>query len=196
MESYEPADISIYIKNKGIVLKEPSLVAVETVSNKILAYGTEAGHMAQYPSDTVKVFSPLRRGRIAEYSAAVPLFSHLLLTARGKKSLFKPFIALCMPGESTEVERKAFEDLLFQIGAKEAFLSAVPIEELLQQISTQSLSKLWQKVEIFICITKNEPERYVTEQLVELLTYAKQEGISAERISELFQNAQGQQGGL
>ena len=79
---FEAADIIIYIKGKGIVLKEKSLVAYNTISSKIMAFGEAALTMAENPADNIKVISPLRRGMVADYIAAVKLFTYLLFKHR------------------------------------------------------------------------------------------------------------------
>ena len=78
MHYFEPADISIYIQGRGIILKEKSLIAYDETSGKILAYGGEAVHAAENTPDNVKIISPLHRGIIADYTAAVNLFVFLL----------------------------------------------------------------------------------------------------------------------
>ena len=199
MQTYEAADLIIYIKGRGIVLKEPSLVALNTITWKVLAVGEEAQQLMEHPVDQMNIISPLHRGRIADYLVAVELFSSLVRKAWGKRLFPKPAMTVCVPQGSTEVERKAIYDLFYQIGAREVFLAEIPLEELLQKLQRQELPKVWQSSKFFVCITKDKPIRYLTEQIQELCTYAMQEGFSVEQVEQLFQEirqTQGQQGGL
>ena len=81
MDFFEPADIVIYIQGRGIVLKEKSLVAFDNVSGKIAAFGKEAEDMVKNPAEHIKIISPMKRGSIADYMAAVKLFQYLLKKA-------------------------------------------------------------------------------------------------------------------
>lgn len=183
MEFFEPADIVVYIQGRGMVLKEKSLLAVDIVSKKIVAFGDEAERMVEHSTDNINIISPLRRGVIADYVATVQLFKYFLMKAWGKKILFKVPIAICVPKGLTEVEKKAVEDVMYQIGAKETFIADIPIERLLKELPA---AKNWQKIKVFIGITKDEPKNYITEQLSDILNYAKQENISVEEVKELF----------
>ncbi len=186
MTFYEPADIMIYIKDKGVVLKEKSLVALNATDWKVLAVGDDAEHIFDSPEGQINIISPLQRGIIADYQAAVYLFSSLLKKALGKKLFPKPFIAICTPTDLTEVEKKAFTDLFYQVGAREVFLAECPLELLLQKIKTQELTARWQKIKIFVVITKDEPKHYLKEQLSEALAYAKREGIADSQVKEML----------
>jgi len=84
---FEPADIVVYIQGKGIVLKEKSLLAYDTVSKKIIAVGNEVEDIIKNPQKDIKIVSPLRRGIIADYIVAVKLLRFLLIKAWGKKPL-------------------------------------------------------------------------------------------------------------
>ena len=85
MTFYEPADIMISIKDKGVVLKEKSLVALNATDWKVLAVGDDVEHIFDSPEEQIKVISPLHKGIIADYQAAVYLFSSLLKKVLGKK---------------------------------------------------------------------------------------------------------------
>lgn len=185
MDSFETADIVIYIQGKGIVLKEKSLLALDMVSKKVIAVGNDAEDFIKNPQENIKVVSPLRRGMIADYIVAVELLRLLLIKAWGKKPLIKPPISICVPKEITEVEKKAILDALYQSGAKEICITDIPMEQLLEELP--NLPKNWQKVKTFIGITKEKPEYYIAEQISEILRYAKQEGISMEKVIEIFQ---------
>ena len=184
MELFETADIVIYIKGRGVVVKEKSLLAFDTISNKVVAAGNDAEDMLKNPQENIKVISPLRRGMVADYMAAVELLRSLLRKAWGKKPLIKQPVSVCVPKEITDVEKKAVMDALYQSGAKELFITDISMEQLLRELP--NLPKNWQNVKTFISITKEKPECYIAEQITEMLRYAGQEGISIEKVKEIF----------
>lgn len=187
---YEPADIEIYLKNQGLVCKEKSLIAYQESDGKVLAVGTEAEQIAKQQQNGVVVVSPLRQGMIADYHAAVQMFRMLLERACGKRHLWKPNIAVGMPlAEITEVEKKAVEDMIYQIGSKEVTLFEGDYQTFEREMKEHH-QKMFEKYQIFIIITKYEPERYVLEAFSDAVRYARQKGISIERMNELFRETQ------
>ncbi len=185
MDLFETADIVIYIKGRGVVVKEKSLLAFDTISKKVVATGNDAEDMIRNPQENIEVISPLRRGMIADYTAAVELMRSLLQKAWGKKPLIKQPVSVCVPKEITDVEKKALLDVLYQSGAKELFITDISMEQLLRELP--NFPKNQQNVKTFISITKETPERYIAEQIAEMLRYAGQESISMERVNEIFQ---------
>lgn len=185
MDLFETADIVIYIKGRGVVVKEKSLLAFDTISKKVVATGNDAEDMLRNPQENIEVISPLRRGMIADYMAAVELMRSLLQKAWGKKPLIKQPVSVCVPKEITDVEKKALLDVLYQSGAKELFITDISMEQLLRELP--NFPKNQQNVKTFISITKETPERYIAEQIAEMLRYAGQESISMERVNEIFQ---------
>ncbi len=185
MDLFETADIVIYIKGRGVVVKEKSLLAFDTISKKVVATGNDAEDMLRNPQENIEVISPLRRGMIADYTAAVELMRSLLQKAWGKKPLIKQPVSVCVPKEITDVEKKALLDVLYQSGAKELFITDISMEQLLRELP--NFPKNQQNVKTFISITKETPERYIAEQIAEMLRYAGQESISMERVNEIFQ---------
>lgn len=183
---YEPADILIYIKDRGVVLTEKSLVAVHADMKKIVAIGNEAEEIAEKNLPHVQVFSPLRQGMVADYMAAVSLFSALLRNAWGKKPLRRPPVAICVPTDTTDVEKKAIQDVIYQAGAREILISDVPFHQFIREFP-EEMPKLYQKFSTIIGITKDEPEKYITEHLAHVIWYAQKEGISLSRVGELLQ---------
>lgn len=187
INNYEPADIEIHVKNKGMVLKEKSLIAYTESDGKILGFGTEAEEIGAKNIDGVKVISPLRQGMIAEYHAAANMFKYMIKKAWGKKIICKPHMVVCVPKNTTEVERKALEDAMYQAGAKDLMISELSMEQLKNDMMVID-KKRYLTYDIFVVITKNEPEKYISEELSGILEYAAQAGISAERVAELFKN--------
>lgn len=125
IKNYEPSDIEIYIKDKGMVLREKSLIALTSNDRKILAIGADAEKMALQNMDGVQVFSPLRYGMIADYAASVVMFKYWIRKTwgRDKKMFLKPRIAVLAPEDMTDVEKKGLEDCMYQSGGRNVFIS-------------------------------------------------------------------------
>ncbi len=185
-EFFEPADIVIHVREKGIVVREKSLVAFDAATGKILAVGTEAEALTGRESDQIRVLSPFRQGVIADYTVAELMFIYLMAKTTGKRPFLRPGVAVCVPKGITGVEKKALEDAILQAGAKEVVISELPMDRFLQE-EAERFPDVYRKCRITIGITKEEPERYVEEALDGVLRYAAQEGISTERVLELLQ---------
>lgn len=186
-EPYEPADLLFYVQGKGMVLKEPSLVAFDEITKKILAYGTEAWILRKQGGEHITVISPLRQGKIADYSVAVELFTYFIKKALGRVSLRRPTVAVCMPKAKylTVVEKKALEDCIIQSGARELMISDLSVESFLKEVPDKFPD--WnKKIKVVIGITKEEPKAYVSEIFKEVLEYAAEEGIASSSIEEMF----------
>ena len=108
------ATILVYIKGKGVVLREPSVVAVERTSNNVVAYGEDARLMLGRTPGNLKAVRPLRQGVISDYTLTEKMLKHFMDKAVGKKTLRKPRVAVCIPSGATEVEKKAVEDATYQ----------------------------------------------------------------------------------
>ncbi len=121
------ASILVYIKGKGVVLKEPSVVAFDRDTNKIKAIGEEARLMLGRTPGNIVAVRPLRQGVISDYTVTEKMLKFFIQNAVGKKTFRKPKIAVCVPSGVTEVEKKAVEDATFQAGAREVFIIEEPI---------------------------------------------------------------------
>ena len=121
------ASILVYIKGKGVVLKEPSVVAIDRDSNRILAIGEEARLMIGRTPGNIIAIRPLRHGVISDYTVTEKMLKYFINKAVGKKTLLRPRIAVCIPSGATEVERKAVEDATYQAGAKEVSIIEEPV---------------------------------------------------------------------
>ena len=121
------ASILVYIKGKGVVLKEPSVVAFDRDTNKIKAIGEEARLMLGRTPGNIVAVRPLRQGVISDYTVTEKMLKHFIQKAVGKKSFRKPRIAVCVPSGVTEVEKKAVEDATYQAGAREVAIIEEPI---------------------------------------------------------------------
>lgn len=186
--SYEPADIIIYVQGKGLVLKEKSLIAFQKSDNKIVAFGTEAEQFAGKGMDDIVVMSPLRYGMVADFTCAERMFSLMIEKALGRKPFLKPAAAVCVPKGITEVEKKALEEAIIYGGggANKVLISDIPAEEFVREFP-EKFPQEYRKFKIVIGITKDEPERYVQEQLKSILAYAGQEEIPPERVCNILQ---------
>ncbi len=116
------ASILIYVRGKGIVLKEPSVVAFDRDANKIKAIGEEARMMLNRSTGNIVAIRPLKNGIISDYAVTEQMLKYFIQKASGKLSFKKPRIAINLPGMVTEVERKAIEDAAYQAGAREVTL--------------------------------------------------------------------------
>lgn len=120
------ASVLIYIKGKGIVLQEPSIVAVNTRTNEVVAVGQEASAMIGRTPANIKCIRPLRRGVIDDYDATEKMLKYFIHKAIGNR-LIKPRIAVCVPSGVTEVEQRAVEDATRQAGARKVSIIEEPI---------------------------------------------------------------------
>ena len=121
------ASILVYIRGKGVVLKEPSVVAFDRDTNKIKAIGEDARLMLGRTPGNIVAVRPLRQGVISDYTVTEKMMKYFIQKALGKKSFRKPRIAVCVPSGVTEVEKKAVEDATYQAGAREVAIIEEPI---------------------------------------------------------------------
>ena len=117
----------MYINGKGVVLKEPSVVAFDRDTNKIRAIGEEARLMLGRTPGNIIAVRPLRQGVISDYTVTEKMLRYFIQKATGKKTFRKPRIAVCVPSGVTEVEKKAVEDATYQAGAREVLIIEEPI---------------------------------------------------------------------
>ena len=121
------ASILVYVRGKGVVLKEPSVVAFDRDTNKIKAIGEEARLMLGRTPGNVVAIRPLRKGVISDYTVTEQMLKYFIQKAIGRMSFRKPRISVCVPSGITEIERKAVEEATYQAGAREVFLVEEPI---------------------------------------------------------------------
>lgn len=120
------ATIVVYAAGRGIVLREPSVVAVEMPSRRLLAVGEEARQMLGRTPGNIVAVRPLRSGVIADYTITRDMLAHLIRRACGRQAvLFKPLVVICVPSGATNVEKRAALDAAKAAGARDA----IPIEE-------------------------------------------------------------------
>lgn len=111
----------IYIENKGIALREPSILALNKETNEIVAFGREAEQLVGRTSDTYEIIRPIRQGTIVQITYAKQMLSHFIRQAT-HQSLSKSEVVISVPGNISKVERKALIDLLKGLGIHRAML--------------------------------------------------------------------------
>ena len=121
------SSVLVYIKGRGVVLKEPSVVAVNKETNSVLAYGEDARLMLGRTPENIAAVRPLRQGVISDYTLTEQMLKHFINKAVGKRTLRKPRISVCIPSGATEVEKKAVEDATYHAGAREVTIIEEPV---------------------------------------------------------------------
>ncbi|EIW15955.1 MULTISPECIES: rod shape-determining protein [Pelosinus] len=121
------ANVLVYIKGKGIVLREPSVVAIDRDSNTVLAVGEEARRMLGRTPGNIIAIRPLREGVIADYDTTETMLRHFISKVVPKNFFFKPRIMVCIPSGVTTVEKRAVLEAAVQAGAKKTYLIEEPL---------------------------------------------------------------------
>ena len=121
------ANTLVYIKGKGIVLREPSVVAVDIKKDSVLAVGTAAKEMLGRTPDSVRVIRPLKDGVIADFEITAVMLSYFIHKVVRRHFFFRPRIVICIPGGVTQVERRAVRDAADRAGAGEVELIDEPM---------------------------------------------------------------------
>jgi rod shape-determining protein MreB len=120
-------NVLVWVKGKGIILQEPSVVAIATNDNKIVAVGNEARAMLGRTPETIEVARPLRDGVIADYVVTEAMLRYFIEKVAGRLRLLKPIIAISVPVGVTSVESRAVHDAAIQAGGREAYLIPEPL---------------------------------------------------------------------
>lgn len=121
------ANILVYVKGKGVVLKEPSVVAIDKVRNKVLAVGEDAREMLGRAPGSIVAIRPLKEGVIANYTVTQKLLSYVIDKVAGKSVFFKPRVMTCVPIGITSVEKRAVMEATTQGGASKTYLIEEPL---------------------------------------------------------------------
>jgi len=121
------ANILVTLKGKGIVLKEPSVVAIDRKTGTILATGNEAKEMLGRTPDTIKAVRPLQDGVIADFTATQLLLKNLMQKVCSRYNAGRPRVVVGVPSGITEVEERAVEEAILQAGAREVYLIEEPM---------------------------------------------------------------------
>lgn len=121
------ANTLVYLAGAGIVLNEPTVVAVTAEDNRVVAVGKEAKEMLGRTPGNIVALRPLRDGVIADYTITEAMLSYFIDKAAGKARFFKPEVMVCIPSGVTQVERRAVLDATMAAGAKVAYLIEEPL---------------------------------------------------------------------
>ena len=121
------ATVLVYVKGKGVILKEPSVVAINKVNNKILAVGEEARKMIGRTPGNIIAVRPLKDGVISDYDITEKMLKDFIKKACGGKKIIVPKVMVCIPSQATEVEKRAVIDATKNSGAKEVHLIEEPL---------------------------------------------------------------------
>jgi len=121
------ATVLVFIKGKGIILKEPSVVSIDRNTNKVLAVGEEARQMIGRTPGNIVAIRPLRNGVISDYDVTEKMLKHFIRKACGSRRISAPRVVVCVPCEATEVEKRAVKDAAINAGAKKVFLIEEPL---------------------------------------------------------------------
>lgn len=121
------ANTLVYVPGQGVVLNEPSIVAVHSSDRSVLAVGTPARAMLGRAPATIEVIRPLRHGVIADYDITEKMLHHFIRRAHGTRSLAHPRVVISVPSNITQVERRAVQESATQAGASKVYLVSEPV---------------------------------------------------------------------
>ena len=121
------ANLLVFVPGKGVVLNEPSVVAISEQDNKILAIGAEAKEMIGKTPDSIVAYRPMKDGVIADYRVTEAMLRHYINKALGPFNLFKPDVMISVPAGVTSTERRAVIEAAIKAGARNAYVVKEPI---------------------------------------------------------------------
>ncbi len=116
------ANTLVYARNRGIVVREPSIVVLNKLTNQIEAVGAEAKEMLGRTPGNIQAIRPMKDGVIADFEVTERMLGYFIKKAHGRKMYVHPRIVIGVPGEITQVEKRAVRDSAQQAGASEVFL--------------------------------------------------------------------------
>ncbi|MGI6095841.1 MAG: rod shape-determining protein [Lachnospiraceae bacterium] len=119
--------ILVYAKGKGVVLKEPSVVAYDKEAKKIRAIGEEARMMIGRTPGNIMAVRPIRQGAISDYEITEKMLKYFISKGMGRRAFRKPKISVCVPSGVTEVEKKAVQEATYLAGAREVLIVEEPV---------------------------------------------------------------------
>ncbi len=120
-------NVLVFVPGKGVVLNEPSVVAVSTETNKVVAIGVEAKQMVGRTPDSITAYRPMKDGVIADYRVTEAMLRYFMRKALGRFNLFKPTVLISVPAGVTSTEKRAVIEAAVKAGAKDAFVVKEPI---------------------------------------------------------------------
>ncbi|MEK7079877.1 MAG: rod shape-determining protein [Patescibacteria group bacterium] len=120
-------NVLVFVPGKGVVLNEPSVVAVSTENNKVLAIGVEAKAMIGRTPDSITAYRPMKDGVIADYRVTEAMLRYFMRKALGRWNLLKPIVLVSVPAGVTSTEKRAVIEAAVKAGAQDAFVVKEPI---------------------------------------------------------------------
>ena len=121
------ANTLVYVRGEGIVLDEPSVVAINTNDGKPLAVGLEAKRMIGRTPSNIQAIRPLKDGVIADFDVTEEMIKHFIRKVHNRRSFANPQIVVCVPSGATAVERRAIQESAMSAGARRVFLIEEPM---------------------------------------------------------------------
>ena len=121
------ANTLVFVPGKGVVINEPSVVAVSVFENKVLAVGNEAKEMLGRTPDTIVASQPLRDGAIADYRVTEAMLRYFISKVHNRRYGIKPRVIVAVPSGITEVEKRAVKDSATHAGARDVYLIEEPM---------------------------------------------------------------------
>lgn len=121
------ATVLVYVRGKGVVLNEPSVVAINTDTNQIMAVGEDARRMIGRTPGNIVAIRPLKDGVIADYQVTETMLKYFINKVCGSRRIFKPRVVICVPTGVTSVEKRAVLEAAMQVGAKNVLLVSEPM---------------------------------------------------------------------
>ena len=121
------ASVLVYVKNKGIVLNEPSVLAMDVETGRILAVGEDARRMLGRTPERISAIRPLRDGVISDYDVTERMLRYFVKKVVGQRLIFRPRVVVCVPAGVTEVERRSVIDATIEAGARDTYLIEEPL---------------------------------------------------------------------
>ena len=121
------ANTLVYVKDHGIVLREPSVVAVQQGTNKVLAVGDEAKRMLGRTPGNIVAIRPLKDGVIADFEVTEAMLRHFISKVHNRRRMVRPRVVIAVPSGITEVEKRAVKDSATHAGAREVYLIEEPM---------------------------------------------------------------------
>jgi rod shape-determining protein MreB len=120
-------NVLVFVPGRGVVLNEPSVVAVSTENNKIVAIGIEAKKMIGRTPDSITAYRPMKDGVIADYRVTEAMLRYFMKKALGRFNIFKPTVLISVPAGVTSTEKRAVIEAAAKAGARDAFVVKEPI---------------------------------------------------------------------
>ncbi|HVW71545.1 MAG TPA: rod shape-determining protein, partial [Candidatus Paceibacterota bacterium] len=120
-------NVLVFLPGKGVVINEPSVVAVSKENNKVLAIGVEAKKMIGRTPDSIVAYRPMKDGVIADYRVTQAMLRYFMRKAMGKWNPFRPTVLISVPAGVTSTEKRAVIEAAIKAGAKDAYVVKEPI---------------------------------------------------------------------